>query len=116
MDSSTRQGRARISLPVDRDLRSGGFARAHFAAKGASAISVPEAAVTYEAGGAYVVAIGADNRVHRTGVTIGRRGGGMVELTKGPSAGTRVLAGSQDFVLDGDKVAPRPASAPAKGQ
>jgi HlyD family secretion protein len=114
VDSSTRLGRARISLPVDPDLRSGGFARARFGAKGPDTLAVPEAAVTYEAGGAFVIAIGADNRVRRVGVTTGRHGGGLVEITKGPPAGTKVLSGSQDFVLDGDQVAPQASPVKAR--
>jgi len=44
--------------------------------------------------------------VRRIGVKTGARGGGLIELTQGPAAGARVLTGSQDFVLDGEKVQP----------
>jgi len=106
IDSDTRLGRARVTLPVRPDLRAGGFVQASFRAEGAPVSVVPDAAITYSADGARVVTVGADDRVQVVAVKIGRRGGGMVELVSGPSVGTRVLTGSQDFVLPGDQVRP----------
>jgi HlyD family secretion protein len=69
-------------------------------------LAVPEAAVSYDGNGASVTVIEAGDKVRRVAVKTGARGGGMIELTQGPQAGARVLTGSQDFVLDGEKVQP----------
>ena len=115
VDADTRRGRARITLPGRSDLRPGGFAQATFHAAGAPVRVVPDAAVTYSAEGTLVTVIGKDDRVRPMPVRVGRRGGGMVELISGPQVGMRVLTGSQDFVLPGDKVLPVAApSAPAR--
>jgi HlyD family secretion protein len=66
---------------------------------------LPEKAVQFEASGPLVTVIGADNRAKRVPVRTGARGGGFVELLKGPSPGTRVALGGGAFLLDGDLVA-----------
>lgn len=115
VDSDTRLGRARVTLPVRTELRPGGFAQATFRPAGAAVRTIPDAAVTYSAEGTLVTVINPDNRVRQVPIKIGRRGGGMVELVSGPPVGARVLTGSQDFVLPGDKVQPVAApSAPAR--
>ncbi|WP_343615032.1 efflux RND transporter periplasmic adaptor subunit [Novosphingobium sp.] len=106
VDAQTRLGRARILLPVDREIRPGGYARAEMAGPPVPVLAVPEAAVSYDGNGASVTVIEAGDKVRRVAVKTGRRGGGMIELTQGPQAGVRVLTGSQDFVLDGEKVQP----------
>ncbi|WJS97200.1 efflux RND transporter periplasmic adaptor subunit [Novosphingobium humi] len=106
VDAQTRLGRARILLPVDREIRPGGYARAELAGKPVPVLAVPEAAVSYDGNGASVTVIEPGDKVRRVAVKTGTRGGGMIELTQGPAAGTRVLTGSQDFVLDGEKVQP----------
>lgn len=117
VDADTRLGRARITLPVRADLRPGGFAQATFRGGGSAVPLVPDAAITYSAEGTMVTAIGADNQVRQVPVRVGRRGGGMAELVGGPPIGTRVLTGSQDFVLPGDKVQPVAAApAPARSE
>ncbi|NOW48460.1 HlyD family secretion protein [Novosphingobium sp. SG751A] len=106
VDASTRLGRARVTLPVRADLRPGGFAKAEFRTISRSVRAVPEAAVTVSAEGSAVIVVDGRNVVHRMGVTLGRRGRGLIELMSGPKPGERVLTGSQDFVLSGDTVKP----------
>lgn len=106
VDAQTRLGRARILLPVDREIRPGGYARAELAGKPVPVLAVPEAAVSYDGNGASVTVIDAGDKVRRVAVKTGARANGMIELTQGPAAGARVLTGSQDFVLDGEKVQP----------
>jgi len=110
VDAQTRLGRARILLPVDREIRPGGYARAELAGPPIPVLAVPEAAVSYDGNGASVTVIEAGDKVRRVAVKTGRRGGGMIELTQGPGAGAHVLTGSQDFVLDGERVQPLPAA------
>jgi|WetSurMetagenome_2_1015567.scaffolds.fasta_scaffold71079_2 HlyD family secretion protein len=106
VDSTTKLGHVRIALPVRADLRPGGFARATFTGVSPAARSVPETAVRYDADGASVAVVGADDRVTITSVKTGRRSGGYVELLDGPPAGSLVLLRAASFVLPGDKVTP----------
>jgi HlyD family secretion protein len=67
-------------------------------------LSAPETAVRYDADGASVMTVGPDNRVKKALVQTGQRGGGVVQLTKGPPAGTRVVLNAAAFLLDGDLI------------
>ncbi len=115
VDQQTKLGHARVTLPVRPDLRPGGFARATFADASRTAAVAPESAVRFDADGAYVMTLGPDDRAHRSPVKTGARSGGLVELVQGPAPGTRVLLGGGAFVLDGDRVRPRPAPGGAAG-
>ena len=112
IDAQTKLGIVRIHLPVDRDIRSGGFARAVFADATGSALAVPETAVRYDADGPSVMVVGADNRVHRVLVQAGARGSGLVQLTKSPPVGTRVVQSAAAFLLDGDMIKPVDVATP----
>ena len=121
IDTQTKLGAVRILLPVRPDIRAGGFARAVFADAAGQALSAPESAIRYDADGASVMTVADNNRVKRVGVQTGPRGGGYVQLVKGPPAGTRVVQNAAAFLLDGDLVRPTdaaatPAAAPAKKQ
>jgi len=113
VDAQTKLGQVRVLLPVRGDVRAGGFGRAVFSDVSGTALSVPETAVRYDADGASVMAVGADNRVKRVPVQTGRRAGGFVELVKGPPAGTTVVAAAAAFLLDGDRVRPVAGPSPA---
>ena len=106
IDPQTKLGRVRISLPVRPDVRSGGFARAVFLGATRSGSAVPETAVRYDADGASVMVVGADNKVARVAVTTGTRGGGLVELLTGPAAGSRVVEKVSAMLVPGDIVKP----------
>ena len=108
VDSSTKLGRVKISLPVRPDVRAGGFASAAFLGFTRSALSVPETAVRYDANGAAVMVVAGDDRVSRVPVTTGQRGGGYVELVTGPPPGTRVVEKAGAMLVPGDVI--RPAS------
>lgn len=110
IDPQTKLGEVRILLPVRSDIRAGGFARAVFGEARADVLAVPETAIRYDADGAKVMVVGADNRVKRVPVQTGARGGGLVQLVKGPPAGTRIVANAGALFLDGDMV--RPSDAP----
>ena len=117
INAQTKLGEVRILLPVRPDIRVGGFGRAVFADASALTVAVPETAIRYDADGASVMLLSADNRVHRVGIQAGARGGGLVQLTKGPPVGARIVANSAALLLDGDLVRPmegpdKPAAAP----
>lgn len=103
VDQNTGVVIARIALPVDRELRSGGFAKARFAGE-KQVLAVPEKAVRYDADGASVMVIGQDGKVHHVRVSTGDHADGYVELRQGPPAGSRVAVKGAAFTLDGDKV------------
>ena len=106
VDGQTKLGHVRVLLPVRPDLRPGGFARGSFTGSSMASLTVPETAVRYDADGASVVVVDADNRVRQVQVKTGRRSAGYVELVQGPPAGSRVLARAAAFVLPGDLVRP----------
>lgn len=113
VNPQTKLGEVRILLPVRPDIRAGGFAHATFSDATADALAVPETAIRYDADGASVMTVTADNRVHRVLVTAGARGSGWVQLIKGPPAGTRIVENAGALLLDGDLVRPVEATAAA---
>ena len=113
IDSQTKLGEVRILLPVRPDIRAGGFARAVFTDAAGQALAVPETAIRYDADGASVMTVAANNRVKRVAVQTGHRGGGYVQLVSGPAPGTRVIQNAAAFLLDNDLVRPIVAAAPA---
>jgi HlyD family secretion protein len=110
IDAQSKLGYVRITLPVRPDVRAGGFGRAVFTDASGMALAVPETAVRYDADGASVMVVQADERVKRVPVRTGMRGGGLVQLVEGPPAGARVVQNAASFLLDGDRVRPTPPS------
>lgn len=106
VDPETKLGKVRVSLPVRPDLRPGGFGRATFTGLARSVIAAPETAIRYDADGASMMVVGADDRVRQVTIKAGQHVGGYVELIQGPPAGSRVLLGGATFVLPGDLVKP----------
>jgi len=111
VDVQTKLGKVRVALPVRADLRPGGFGRAIFVGLSRTVPAVPETAIRYDANGASVMVVGADNRVSQIPVRTGDHSGGYAELLQGPPAGSRVLLGAAAFVLPGDAVKPIEAAA-----
>ena len=110
VDATPKLGKVRISLPVRSDIRAGDFARAAFLGASHSSLAVPETAVRYDANGASVMVVGADNRLVRVPVVTGQRGDGWVELLTGPAAGARVVEKAAAMFVPGDFVKVAPAS------
>lgn len=106
VDANTKLGFVRVRLPVRPDIRSGGFARAVFVGASSSAPSVPDTAVSYDADGASVMVVEPNNRIHRVLVQTGQRGGGWVQLIKGPPVGARIVRAAGGLLLDGDLIRP----------
>ncbi|MDB5445476.1 MAG: HlyD family secretion protein [Phenylobacterium sp.] len=113
IDPQSKLGFVRITLPVRGDIRAGGFGRAVFTDAAGVALAIPETAVRYDADGASVMVVQADNRVKRVPIRTGMRGGGLVQIVEGPPVGARIVQNAASFLLDGDRVAPANAAAPA---
>ena len=108
VDTNTKLGKVRIELPVMDSIRAGGFARARFTGVSVASAAVPETAVLYDADGAAVMLVAADNTITRVPVVTGQRGGGYVELITGPPIGSRVVAKAATMLVSGDTIAPVP--------
>lgn len=106
VDVQTQLGTVWISLPRSPAIRAGGFASAAFQGGGASSLTVPQTAVRFDGDGASVMVVGQDNRVKRVAVSTGARGGGLVELVRGPAAGDLVVESAGSFLLEGDLIRP----------
>ena len=106
IDPQTKLGYVRLMLPVRPDVRAGGFGHAVFTDTTGKTLSLPETAVRYDADGASVMVVQADNRVKRAPVRTGMRGSGLVQILDGPPAGALVVANAASFLLDGDLVRP----------
>jgi HlyD family secretion protein len=111
IDAQTKLGKVRVALPVRADLRPGGFGRAVFVGLSRTVPAAPETAIRYDANGASVMVVGADDRVSQVPVRTGDHSAGYAELIQGPPAGSRVLLGAAAFVLPGDSVRPVGAGA-----
>ena len=112
VDANTKLGKVRIELPVTASIRAGGFARASFTGVSVASVAVPETAILYDADGAAVMLVGADNTISREAIVTGQRGGGYVELVSGPPVGSRVIAKAAAMLVTGDKIVPVDASQP----
>lgn len=112
IDTQSKLGAVRVHLPVRSDIRAGGFARAVFGEATGTVLAAPETAVRYDADGASVMVVGSDNRVKKALVQTGQRGGGLVQLIKGPPAGSRIVLNAAAFLLDGDLIKPQDVAAP----
>ncbi|MFT4934396.1 MAG: HlyD family secretion protein [Pseudoalteromonas distincta] len=106
VNAQTQLGTVWISLPSRPSIRAGGFASADFQGGGDASLTVPETAVRYDGDGASVMVVGDDNRVKRVAVSTGARGGGLVELVRGPPAGSLVVESAGSFLLENDLVRP----------
>jgi HlyD family secretion protein len=106
VDSGSRLGKVRISLPVRPDIRSGGYARASFIDLTRAVPALPETAIRYDANGASVMVVGDDGKVSQVPVRTGERGGGYAELLSGPPVGSVIVAKAGAQLLAGDHVKP----------
>jgi HlyD family secretion protein len=113
IDVQSRLGRIRIQLPMDADLRPGGYAKAVFSGSARPVRVVPEASVRFDADGASLMTVAADGKVKQIQIKTGQRSGGFVELIQGPDVGQSVVLGAASFVINGDTVKPYQAATAA---
>lgn len=110
IDTTTRLGRARISIETRDQVRSGMFAEAEILIARREALAVPVTAVGSGPEGATVLRV-RDGRVERVTVGTGIRDEGLVEITGALSAGDLVVTKAGAFVRPGDRINPVPAEA-----
>jgi HlyD family secretion protein len=106
VDATTRLGRVRVALDAGDRIVSGLFAEAEILVDAHDGIAVPVSAVSNSGDMSTVLTVGPDGKVARKDVTTGIRDGGMVEITKGLTAGELVVAKAGAFVRDGDRIHP----------
>ena len=108
MDSGTRLGTVRIALEKQPALQNGAYGEAEVQLPTQeSAAALPVQAVSFaDDGQAFVMLVGADNRVKRQAVNIGRQNAEWVEILSGAQAGVRVVKNAAAFVSDGDLIIP----------
>lgn len=108
MDSGTRLGTVRIALEKQPALQNGAYGEADVQLPTQeSAAALPVQAVSFaDDGQAFVMLVGADNRVKRQAVNIGRQNAEWVEILSGTHAGARVVKNAAAFVSDGDLIIP----------
>lgn len=88
-----------------RKLRPGFFANIKAeVAKRDAALVVPESAIAYDAGGAFVWRVSGHDVAERVGVTLGIRREGQVEIVSGLSPGERIVSAGVHKVAPGAKV------------
>jgi HlyD family secretion protein len=113
VDPSTRNGIVYVDLTAPGSARAGMFARGEFVLGQSQALTLPQSAVQLRDGFAYVMQLGAANKVAQRKVVTGRRLGERIEIVSGLAAGAQVVASGGAFLSDGDTVRVVPATAPA---
>ncbi len=104
VEAATRNGLVYVDLPAPGSARAGMFARGEIEIGQIRTLTLPQDALVLRDGYAYVLRVGADNRVQLTKVETGRRGGDRVEIRAGLDASARVVAAGGAFLADGDLV------------
>ncbi len=105
IDTTTRLGRARITIDTPQGVRAGMFMDAEVLAAERETVAVPVTAVGSSPEGATVMKV-TDGTVSRTLVRTGIRDGGWVEIVEGLNAGDTVVTKAGAFVRHGDHINP----------
>jgi multidrug efflux pump subunit AcrA (membrane-fusion protein) len=112
VDTTTRLGKVRVSLPASPALRVGAFARAAVTVASRTGLAVPSPSVLFADNGRQRVQIVRDGKVEERIVRTGIIAEGWTEILEGVTAGEQVIAKAGAFLRDGDAVRPVvPASA-----
>lgn len=106
VDAETKLGTVLISLPLDPDLKLGGFGDATIGGVVRTVPVVPIKAVNYDADGASLFVLDDKNIAHRQLVKTGATTNDSIELVSGPAAGTTIVARGTELLLPGDKIKP----------
>ena len=122
IDAATRNGLVYVSLPASKNagvaLKAGGHARGEILMSSAQALALPETAVMARDGYPFVYTVGDDRVARLTKIETGSRQAGMVEVSNGLGAESRVVATGAGFVKDGDlvRIAPSAMKSDTKGK
>lgn len=102
LDMMTRTGKLRIELPnPDGRLRANMFADVEIMLGQTPVVQVPEGAVIDTGDRQVVILDLGEGRFRPEPVTVGRRGGGMIEIISGLAAGDRVVS-TATFLIDAE--------------
>jgi len=107
IDTTTRQGTARIALKYDPGLRPGGFASAVIESGAVVAPMLPESAIQNDAKGAFVYVVDNAGKVHRRPVKTGLVTARGITVPSGLAGNEKIVLRAGGFLNDGDKVKPR---------
>ena len=108
IDTTTRLGRARISIVDPTNIRAGMFVEAAIMVVERATTAIPVTAIGTFEGKATVMKV-TGNTVTRVAIVTGIRDGGWVEITQGVAAGDTLVTKAGSFVRDGDQITPVPA-------
>lgn len=109
IDTTTRLGRARITIDQAANVRAGMFMDAEILVVERETLAVPVTAVGSSGDGSTVMKV-VNGEVTRTPVKTGIRDGGWIEIVEGLSPGDTVVKKAGAFVRDGDKINPVPVA------
>ncbi len=104
VDIQTRNAIIYVDLKGHSTARAGMFVRGEFELGIDAALTLPQSAVLIRDGFNYIYQIDDSHHAMQTKVTLGQRRGDRVEVTRGLSAMTRVVASGVGFLADGDMV------------
>lgn len=113
IDSRTRTGQALFTLPRGSNVRAGMYLRGQAQLAPREAPAVPQTAILYEAGQAYLFTVAEEARegeqivvARRVPVQVGLRQDQMVEITGGLQSDAIVIGAGAAFLQDGDRIRP----------
>lgn len=104
LDPASRTGIVYATLADPGSLRAGMFAQGELQLGESAALLLPLAAVVQRDGHSYVFQIGAEQRVTRKRVEIGRVDDGQIEIVSGLEPNASVVARGAGFLSEGDRV------------
>ncbi len=107
IDTTSRQGIARIALGYDKALRPGGFASAKIISGAANVPLLPESAIQNDAKGSFVYIVAANNKIARRNVTVGDVSDAGVTVLAGLSGQEAVVLVAGAFLSEGDTIIPQ---------
>ena len=110
IDAKSRNGLVYVALPAGAPLKAGGHARGEIEVASATVLTLPESVVLNRDGQPFVFILGADSVARLKRIETGERQRGVVEVTGGLPAGSRVVATGAGFVKDGERVNVAPAA------
>jgi RND family efflux transporter MFP subunit len=106
IDTTTREGIARIALAYDPALRPGGFASAMIRSGTVTAPVLPESAILSDQNGAFVFVVQGNNKVERRPVRTGDVTPGGIVVLQGLAGNERIVLRAGGFLNPGDQVRP----------
>ena len=112
IDARSRNGLVYVALPAGAPLKAGGHARGEIEVASATVLTLPESVVLNRDGQPFVFVLGNDSVARLRRIETGARQRGLVEVTGGLPAGSRVVATGAGFVKDGERVNVSPALSP----